>query len=671
MSIKLADTLAPMADFPAAMAEHIEFDDGKSLQEKYDLGELGGEGGAGHIELTQAEYDALSDEEKNNGAIYFITDAIGEGGDASIDDNNISSESTWSSAKIVTEISDNYAIFEGVIGDNYYSTTIDEEDITNAPTTLYGGWTLDRVDTNLTEGSILSAYNNATKKRVLSLTEDIRIGEMYADSFSIYDDTMNNGGNPYKIVLLWNNNGTSGDENIKTITSLTELGLTADATLDDVITKLEVGQSATLTTTDFTNYQTLFPYSEEQDAYATVHIEKGYDINGSRTIVKWVRKDAAKLAYGGLSSNNKVAWWNEYALKSYVDSKVVAPVIKAAAGSNINTVGTPSVTANTSGNETTFTFNNLKGAKGDKGDKGDTGSAGTNGTTPTIKAAAGSNISTVGTPSVTASTSGTTTTFTFNNLKGAKGDTGANGTTPTIKASAGSNIGSVGTPKVSASTSGTTTTFTFDYLKGAKGSDGKNGNDGTRGSMWYSGVGITGTSTNAAVFSTSGVSSALVGDMYLNTTFQNVYRCTTAGNASTAKWVYVCCIKGAKGDTGTQYAITTSTAEENINREILVGTIDGHQVYQVTYKMGAQANSTGEKKSYKIGYPGNDVTMIEATGVINDGSVTFVVPFYKPDTGEYAYLGKYMSQMLVVSNMKTIKGALVTVRYIKNTDYLK
>ena len=40
MSIKLVDTLEPMADFPAAMAENIGFADGKTLQEKYDSGEL-------------------------------------------------------------------------------------------------------------------------------------------------------------------------------------------------------------------------------------------------------------------------------------------------------------------------------------------------------------------------------------------------------------------------------------------------------------------------------------------------------------------------------------------------------------------------------------------------------------------------------------------------------
>ena len=40
MSIKLVDTLEPMADFPIAMAENIGFADGKTLQEKYDSGEL-------------------------------------------------------------------------------------------------------------------------------------------------------------------------------------------------------------------------------------------------------------------------------------------------------------------------------------------------------------------------------------------------------------------------------------------------------------------------------------------------------------------------------------------------------------------------------------------------------------------------------------------------------
>ncbi len=85
-----------------------------------------------------------------------------------------------------------------------------------------------------------------------------------------------------------------------------------------------------------------------------------------------------------------------------------------------------------------FAFKNLKGAtgaKGDKGDKGDTGAqgaAGAAGATPTIKVAAGTNINAVGTPSVTASTSGTTTTLTFNYLKGAAGAAGTNATTTAV-----------------------------------------------------------------------------------------------------------------------------------------------------------------------------------------------------------------------------------------------
>ena len=68
MAIKLADTLAPMSEFPAAMAEHIGFSDGATLQEKFDNKELGG--GDSSVTLTQEEYEALSEEQKLDGLYY-------------------------------------------------------------------------------------------------------------------------------------------------------------------------------------------------------------------------------------------------------------------------------------------------------------------------------------------------------------------------------------------------------------------------------------------------------------------------------------------------------------------------------------------------------------------------------------------------------------------------
>ena len=60
----------------------------------------------------------------------------------------------------------------------------------------------------------------------------------------------------------------------------------------------------------------------------------------------------------------------------------------------------------------------------------------------------------------------------------------------------------------------------------------KQGSTGTTGSQWYSGTGITGTSTTPTIFSGSGVASARVNDMYLNTDTGNTYICTTAGAAN-------------------------------------------------------------------------------------------------------------------------------------------
>ena len=107
---------------------------------------------------------------------------------------------------------------------------------------------------------------------------------------------------------------------------------------------------------------------------------------------------------------------------------------------------------------------------------------------------------------------------------------------------------------------------------GEKGDTGAKGATGQRGSRWSEGTKITGTSTTATIFSGSGITDALVNDVYLNTSTGNVYRCTVGGAAAAAKWVYVGNIKGAKGNDGTTptvaddmtVAFTQATTRANI-----------------------------------------------------------------------------------------------------------
>lgn len=81
---------------------------------------------------------------------------------------------------------------------------------------------------------------------------------------------------------------------------------------------------------------------------------------------------------------------------------------------------------------------------------------------------------------------------------------------------------------------------------------------------WMTGTGITGTSTTPTAFSGSGITMSNVGDMYLNTSTANTYKCTLSGNAATALWAYVSNIKGATGATGATGAgvITGGTANQ-------------------------------------------------------------------------------------------------------------
>ena len=92
-----------------------------------------------------------------------------------------------------------------------------------------------------------------------------------------------------------------------TYTSLDELGLTADATIDDVIGALKDGETAIITTSDFTNYLTMFPNQCTNDQYAVIKVERK---NGNICFIEWRQKEGNAYAIGGLNGSNKFTNWN-------------------------------------------------------------------------------------------------------------------------------------------------------------------------------------------------------------------------------------------------------------------------------------------------------------------------------------------------------------------------
>ena len=96
------------------------------------------------------------------------------------------------------------------------------------------------------------------------------------------------------------------------------------------------------------------------------------------------------------------------------------------------------------------------------------------------------------------------------------------------------------------------------------------------GAQWYSGTSITNTSTTPTIFPNSGVLYAVEGDMYLNTSTQNTYRCVEDGDASHAKWVYVNNIKGENGvgitSIVSQYCLSNDSTSDETNPHDVIGT---------------------------------------------------------------------------------------------------
>ena len=118
----------------------------------------------------------------------------------------------------------------------------------------------------------------------------------------------------------WEEVGTGGTVDLsgyaKTYTSLTELGLTADTTVQYVMDALPKGSSALLGVKEFTNYQTIFPYKEGNDQFARVHIVKGLE-DGSCMYARWFRKDGVKEAIAKFNINdNKFNGWQQIDIRT-------------------------------------------------------------------------------------------------------------------------------------------------------------------------------------------------------------------------------------------------------------------------------------------------------------------------------------------------------------------
>ena len=112
--------------------------------------------------------------------------------------------------------------------------------------------------------------------------------------------------------------------------------------------------------------------------------------------------------------------------------------------------------------------------------------------------------------------------------------------------------------------------------------------------QWYTGTSITGVDATPTAFPLSGISMTRLGDMYLNETTANVYRCTLAGDAATALWSYRANIKGAD-------AVITDGSITNA-------------------KLANMANNTVKGNVSGSATAPSDLTVAQVRGIITEGT---------------------------------------------------
>ena len=110
--------------------------------------------------------------------------------------------------------------------------------------------------------------------------------------------------------IKWVKSGDSG-----TYTTLDSLGLTADATIEDVVNTLKNGESFLAPVNAFTNYETIFPNKVPGDQWNKIHIIKGASLPNSH--IRCFSQSGA-CEYLANVNNTNITGWNDVS-GTYID----------------------------------------------------------------------------------------------------------------------------------------------------------------------------------------------------------------------------------------------------------------------------------------------------------------------------------------------------------------
>ena len=104
----------------------------------------------------------------------------------------------------------------------------------------------------------------------------------------------------------WSSEKITSELGSKTYTTLDELGLTADATVEDAVSVLKNGESFLAPVNTFTNYETIFPNKVPNDQWNKVHIVKGTSLANSH--IRCFSQDGTSEYLANINDTSIVGW---------------------------------------------------------------------------------------------------------------------------------------------------------------------------------------------------------------------------------------------------------------------------------------------------------------------------------------------------------------------------